>query len=203
MLSRVVIYSHDTFGLGHLRRSRAIANAIVEECPGTSVVIISGSPGHRQFRVRQRGRLHPHPGRHQAARWRLSLAEPQRGARRGGRVREALILQAVKSFRPDVFIVDKEPTGFRGEVIPALDYLQQAGCRLVLGIRDVMDEPALLLPEWERKEARQALIRYYDEIWVYGLKDVSTLPPSTCPRMSRRASPTRDISAGKCRPPRR
>ena len=87
-------------------------------------------------------------------------------------MREALILQAVKSFRPDVFIVDKEPTGFRGEVIPALDYLQQAGCRLVLGIRDVMDEPALLVPEWERKDARSALIRYYDEIWVYGLKDV-------------------------------
>src|SRR4028118_2243260 len=41
---RVLLYSHDTFGLGHLRRSRAIANAIVEEWPGASVVIISGSP---------------------------------------------------------------------------------------------------------------------------------------------------------------
>ena len=71
-----------------------------------------------------------------------------------------------------MFIVDKEPTGFRGEVVPALDYLQAAGCRLVLGIRDVMDEPALLVPEWERKGAKEALIRYYDEIWVYGLKDV-------------------------------
>ena len=71
-----------------------------------------------------------------------------------------------------MFIVDKEPTGFRGEVVPALEYLQATGCRLVLGIRDVMDEPALLVPEWERKGARTALIRYYDEIWVYGLKDV-------------------------------
>src|ERR1041384_4709433 len=41
---RVLIYSHDTFGLGHLRRSRAIANAIVAEWPEASVVIISGSP---------------------------------------------------------------------------------------------------------------------------------------------------------------
>src|SRR5689334_3387163 len=41
---RVLIYSHDTFGLGHLRRSRAIANAIVAREPDTSVVIISGSP---------------------------------------------------------------------------------------------------------------------------------------------------------------
>lgn len=42
--ARVLIYSHDTFGLGHLRRSRAIANALVAERPGVSVVIISGSP---------------------------------------------------------------------------------------------------------------------------------------------------------------
>src|SRR5215218_1058952 len=41
---RVLLYSHDTFGLGHLRRSRAIANAIVEDRPGASVMIISGSP---------------------------------------------------------------------------------------------------------------------------------------------------------------
>ena len=43
-LARVLIYSHDTFGLGHLRRSRAIANALVSERPGVSVLIISGSP---------------------------------------------------------------------------------------------------------------------------------------------------------------
>ena len=41
---RVLIYSHDTFGLGHLRRSRAIANALVRANPDTSVVIVSGSP---------------------------------------------------------------------------------------------------------------------------------------------------------------
>jgi predicted glycosyltransferase len=170
--ARVVIYSHDTFGLGHLRRSRAIANAIVEECPNTSVVIISGSPviGNFEFGsgvdyIRIPGVTKLPDGDYRSLNLNVELDEAVG-------LREALILQAVKSFRPDVFIVDKEPTGFRGEVIPALDYLQRAGCRLVLGIRDVMDEPALLLPEWERKDARQALIRYYDEIWVYGLKDV-------------------------------
>jgi predicted glycosyltransferase len=57
-------------------------------------------------------------------------------------------------------------------VLPALEYLKSRDCRLVLGIRDVMDEPALLVPEWERKGAKEALSRYYDEIWVYGLKEV-------------------------------
>ncbi|MBM6592558.1 glycosyltransferase family protein [Microvirga pudoricolor] len=169
---RVLIYSHDTFGLGHLRRSRAIANAIVAEWPQASVVIISGSPviGNFEFAhgvdyIRIPGVTKLPDGDYRS----LNLNLPLDGA---VSLRQDLILQAVKSFQPNVFIVDKEPSGFRGEVLPALDYLKRQGCRLVLGIRDVMDEPALLVPEWERKDATDALVRYYDEIWVYGLKDV-------------------------------
>ncbi|RDI58620.1 putative glycosyltransferase [Microvirga subterranea] len=170
--TRVLIYSHDTFGLGHLRRSRAIANAIVAREPDTSVVIISGSPviGNFEFGsgvdyIRIPGVTKLPDGDYRCLNLNVSLDEAVR-------LRQSLILQAAKSFQPDVFIVDKEPTGFRGEVLPALDYLQGSGCRLVLGVRDVMGEPALLVPEWERKDAKDALIRYYDEIWVYGLRDV-------------------------------
>jgi len=170
--TRVLIYSHDTFGLGHLRRSRAIANAIVQDRPDTSVVIISGSPviGNFEFDsgvdyIRIPGVTKLPDGDYRSLNLNVELDEAVG-------LRQALILQAAKAFKPDVFIVDKEPTGFRGEVVPALDYLKAAGCRLVLGIRDVMDEPALLVPEWERKGAKEALIHYYDEIWVYGLKDV-------------------------------
>ena len=40
---RVLIYSHDTFGLGHIRRCRAIANSLVASYPHISVIIVSGS----------------------------------------------------------------------------------------------------------------------------------------------------------------
>ena len=170
--ARVLIYSHDTFGLGHLRRSRAIANALVEERPGVSVVIISGSPviGNFEFGsgvdyVRIPGVTKLPEGDYTSLNLNLSIDEAVR-------FREALIQQTAETFRPDLVIVDKEPTGFRGEVIPALERLKQRGTRLVLGVRDVMDEPALLVPEWERKGACAALETFYDEIWVYGLKDI-------------------------------
>jgi predicted glycosyltransferase len=170
--ARVLIYSHDTFGLGHLRRSRAIANAIVGDWPDASVVIISGSPviGNFEFGsgvdyIRIPGVTKLPDGDYRSLNLNVDLDEAVG-------LRQALILQTAQAFKPDVFIVDKEPTGFRGEVVPALEYLQAAGCRLVLGIRDVMDEPTLLVPEWERKGATAALARYYDDIWVYGLKDV-------------------------------
>lgn len=168
---RVLLYSHDTFGLGHLRRSRAIANAIVADWPGASVMIISGSPviGNFEFGsgvdyVRVPGVTKLPNGAYRSLNLNVSLDEAVA-------LRQALILRSAEMFRPDVMIVDKEPTGFRGEVLPALEYLRAQHCRVVLGIRDVMDEPALLVPEWERKGAKAAL-RHFDEIWVYGLRDV-------------------------------
>ncbi len=197
--ARVLIYSHDTFGLGHLRRSRALANAIVEKHPDASVVIISGSPviGNFEFGsgvdyIRIPGVTKLPDGDYRSLNLNVELDEAVG-------LRQALILQTAKAFQPDVFIVDKEPTGFRGEVMPALDYLQATGCRLVLGIRDVMDEPALLVPEWERKGAKEALARYYDEVWVYGLKDVYQplkaldLPPEVEKRITYTGYLRRDV----------
>ena len=48
--------------------------------------------------------------------------------------------------------------------------LKAKGTTLVLGLRDIMDEPALLVREWKRKHALPALEHLYDEIWVYGLE---------------------------------
>ena len=51
---RVLIYSHDTFGLGHLRRCRAIAHALVEHNKSLSVLILTGSPIIGSFDFRSR-----------------------------------------------------------------------------------------------------------------------------------------------------
>jgi len=69
--------------------------------------------------------------------------------------------------------VDKEPLGLLGEVRRTLAMLKRRGaCRLVLGLRDIMDEPWLLAQEWKRKGVMPALEELYDEIWVYGLRQL-------------------------------
>jgi predicted glycosyltransferase len=170
--SRILIYSHDTFGLGHLRRSRAIANALVAERPDVSVVIVSGSPVIGSFEfgrgvdyVRVPGVTKLPDGDYRSLNLNLPIEEAVG-------LREALIRQTAETFAPDCIIVDKEPAGFRGEILPTLERLRHRGCRIVLGVRDVLDEPSLLVPEWERKGAVEALDAFYDEIWVYGLPDI-------------------------------
>lgn len=168
---RVMIYSHDTFGLGHIRRARAIANAIVGGNSDISVIIVTGSPVVGNFEygdgidyVRLPGVVKQPDGDYVSLSLRMPLDESVA-------LREALIRQTAVTFNPDILIVDKEPTGFRGEILPTLEFVKSRGTRIVLGVRDVLDEPEALIPEWERKGAVTALLQYYDNVLVYGLKE--------------------------------
>jgi len=167
--ARILIYSHDSFGLGHLRRCRAIAHAIVDRFKGVSVLILSGSPiiGSFDFLprvdfVRIPGVVKLHNGEYQSLGLHIDLDQTMA-------IRAAIIEQTAETFRPDLFLVDKEPLGLNGEVARTLKMLKARGTTLVLGLRDIMDEPALLLREWKRKKVLPALEHLYDEIWVYGL----------------------------------
>jgi len=171
---RVLIYSHDSFGLGHLRRCRAIAHALVEHHPGMSVLILSGSPiiGNFDFRsrvdfVRIPGVIKLRNGEYTSLSLSLKLDIEHTLA-----MRASIIQHTADVFDPDIFLVDKEPLGLRGEVGDTLEMLKARGTPLVLGLRDVMDEPALLGPEWERKNVLPALRDLYDEIWIYGLPQI-------------------------------
>ncbi|WP_062212684.1 glycosyltransferase family protein [Aureimonas sp. AU12] len=186
---RILIYSHDTFGLGHLRRCRAIANRLVKARGDVSVVIISGSPiiGSFEFGdgvdyVRVPGVVKLPDGNYTTSSLSLDLEETVA-------MREAIIMATARTLKPDLLIVDKEPTGFRDELLPALAHLKDAGTRIVLGLRDVLDEATTLVPEWERKGAIEALKRYYDHVWVYGLPAIHEplaafdLPPEIAARI--------------------
>ena len=169
---RVLIYSHDTFGLGHIRRCRAIANALVASFPHISVIIVSGSSVISSFQfgdgvdyVRIPGVEKQSDGHYGPHHLNLELDDTIR-------LRTDIIKQTVLSFDPDVVIVDKEPVGLRGELKPALDILRRRGARIVLGLRDVLDEPGKLLEEWRHSGALEALDTIYDDVFVYGLESV-------------------------------
>ncbi len=166
--TRVLIYSHDTFGLGHLRRCRAIAHSLVGYDQNMSVLILSGSPiiGNFDFRarvdfVRVPGVIKLRNGDYTSLALHIDIEETLA-------IRASIVQHTAEAFDPDLFIVDKEPLGLRGEVAGTLELLKSKGTPLVLGLRDILDDPAALRTEWTRKRALPALRDLYDEIWVYG-----------------------------------
>ncbi len=168
---RVLFYSHDTFGLGHLRRSRALASAITHADTSISALILTGSPVAGRFtfpervdHIRLPGVTKTADGNYESERMGLDIDETTA-------LRAGIIKSTAENFDPDILIVDKEPTGFRGELLPALEWLsEKRKAHIVLGLRDVLDEAEVLKAEWDRKRAVEAAEEFYDETWVYGLR---------------------------------
>jgi predicted glycosyltransferase len=188
--TRLLIYSHDSFGLGHLRRCRAIAHHLVDRFQQLSVLILSGSPiiGSFDFKarvdfVRVPGVIKLRNGEYTSLGLHLDLDKTLA-------IRSSIIHHTAEVFEPDMFLVDKEPLGLRGEVGSTLELLKRRGARCVLGLRDVMDDPATLVDEWERKGAFPALEALYDDVWVYGLPGIFD-PLREIPGMAAFAGKTR------------
>ena len=169
---RVLIYSHDTFGLGHLRRCRAVAHALVEANHSLSVLILSGSPIIGSFDFRARVDFVRIPGVIKLRNGEYTSLSLHIDIEHTLAMRASIIRHTAEIFDPDIFIVDKEPLGLRGEVHETLLALKQRGTRLILGLRDVLDDPGMLRNEWRRKNVMPALRDLYDDIWIYGLPQV-------------------------------
>jgi predicted glycosyltransferase len=168
---RLMIYSHDTFGLGHLRRCRAIAHSLVERFKGLTILILSGSPIIANFDFRARvdfiripGVIKLYNGEYTSLGLHIDLGETLS-------IRESIIRNTTATFAPDLFLVDKEPLGLKGEMHDTLKMLKGTSTRVILGLRDIMDEPLLLKQEWAGRNVVSAMEDLYDEVWVYGMKE--------------------------------
>jgi predicted glycosyltransferase len=165
---RIALYSHDGLGLGHLRRNLAIAEALARGGRHPAL-LISGAFEATAFRMPAGVDCLALPAMRKVANGsyrprRLGLA-PHRLVR----LRADTIRAALAAFEPDVLVVDKLATGLHGELGPALRHLRAAGStRCVLGLRDVLDEPAVVREEWERMGGDPVVAELYDAVWVYG-----------------------------------
>ncbi|MFT5110905.1 MAG: putative glycosyltransferase [Parasphingorhabdus sp.] len=166
--ARVLIYSHDSFGLGHLRRCREIAHSLVDRFKGIRVLILSGSPiiGSFDFKarvdfVRIPSVVKLYNGDYTSLNEHIDIAQTLS-------IRSSIINHTARIFKPHLFLVDKEPLGLRGEVLSTLELLKEQNCQLVLGLRDIMDDPLKLKKEWDQRRVSEVLEKYYDQVWVYG-----------------------------------
>ncbi len=165
---RILMYSHDTFGLGHLRRCRTIAHAIVEQFKGVSVLIISGSQIAGAFDFRARVDFVKIPsviklynGEYDSIGEYIDIDDILE-------MRKLIIQRTAEVFQPDIFIADKEPLGLRGELEPTLNMFKEMNTKTVIGLRDVMDSPELLTAEWAKSDMISKIDQYYDCVWAYG-----------------------------------
>ena len=167
-LFNILMYSHDTYGLGHIRRTIAIASHLAS--PAVNVLILTGSPLAGRFRLAEGIDFVRVPGMIKKTNEEYRPLSIRIDAARALAIRESIIRATAKAFKPELFIVDKEPLGLKKEVLPTLEWLRKRrpSARAVLGLRDIMDEASVVRRDWREKGVHAVLESLYDEIWVYG-----------------------------------
>ncbi len=176
-LARVLLYSHDTYGMGHLRRNLAIARELLTGGRGTRVVLASGSPvldrvtrpaGLSCVKLPPVVKTGPDQYRSVDPRIDVSLVT---------RARSAVLCDVVARWQPDVLLVDHAPHGMRGELLPVFETVRRRSPRtsVVLGLRDILDDPEQVRASWQAGGIYQTLQEVYDAVVVYGDRDVFDL----------------------------
>ena len=166
------MYSHDTYGLGHIRRTLAIARSL-RKGPA-NVLILTGSPLVGRFNIPRRIDFVRVPGMIKVTNEQYLPLSIRLDSARVLEIRKNIILATAKTFEPDFFIVDKAPLGLKKEAVETLQWLKNdyRACTSVLGLRDIMDSAASTIEDWESKRIYEAMDELYDEIWVYGCREL-------------------------------
>lgn len=169
----VLLYSHDSYGLGHLRRNTAISHALLNREPSLRVVLLSGSPVAREW-PRPRGvEIVQLPVVIKVGTERYEAAEPKSmSALRAERA--GIIGSTLRRLRPDVFLVDHTPLGIKGELTHALQMVRREflGTKVMIGLRDVLDDAATVRRSWREQGIYRVLEDSYDRVLVYGCQDI-------------------------------
>jgi predicted glycosyltransferase len=167
----IVMYSHDTYGLGHIRRTMAIASRL--RSSQTNVLILTGSPIAGRFSFPEQIDFVRIPGMIKKTNEEYLPLSIKINPKHALDIRKNIITATVKTFQPDLFIVDKEPLGLKKEILPTLRWLErcQPQTKTVLGLRDIMDDAKTIKKIWKKKNIYKILDKYYSEIWTYGIRD--------------------------------
>ena len=169
-MKKLLIYSHDTFGLGNIRRIMNIAAYLRQAVPDLSILIVTGSPMIQSFRIPKGIDYIKLPCLNRTEREGYSPKYLNSQIEEVIQLRSDLILSAILNFEPDIMLVDKKPYGVKHELRKTLNFIKtyMPKTRTVLLLRDILDSPATTTKVWKDNGYYAAVTSAYDLVLVLG-----------------------------------
>ena len=168
-LPRIATYSQGMHGFGHIRRNATIAHAL--RGAGTQAVILMIAEAWQAGAIPMPEGVDcvTLPGLRKEADGVLNARFLDVSDQELIKLRSKVIRKAIKTFQPDVFLVDYLPLGAGRELVRTLEHVRKHGrTRCVLGLREVLQDPETVRRTWSTDGTLDAMRDYYDAIWIYG-----------------------------------
>ncbi|HYE71984.1 MAG TPA: glycosyltransferase [Blastocatellia bacterium] len=174
MKKKLLVYSHDTYGLGNLQRMSSICRYLAEHIPQLSILLVSGSPMAHSFRMWPDVDYIKLPCLTRVGTEGYTPKFLALGINETIKLRADLILSAVTNFQPDLLLIDKKPFGVKNELAPALQFIHKKlrHTKLALILRDILDTPEVTTRIWHRHGYFQAIADFYAQVLVMGVPEI-------------------------------
>jgi predicted glycosyltransferase len=174
---RIMVYSHDAYGLGNLSRMLAICKYLLKSIPNLSILLISGSPMLQSFRLPQGLDYIKLPCLNRGSSGEMAVKYLNADVESTLKLRSELILAAAKNYQPDLVLVDKKPSGIQGELKATIKYFKRnlLKTKFILLLRDILDTPEKTIQEWEKEDYYQIVESVYDRLLVVGMPEIFDL----------------------------
>ncbi|MEL7245042.1 MAG: glycosyltransferase [Cyanobacteria bacterium J06573_2] len=171
---RIIVYSHDAFGLGNIRRMLAICEHLLSEIPELSILLLSGSPMLQGFRLPKGLDYIKLPCVNRGNTGQVAVKYLGMDVDEIVKLRSELIFSAAVNFQPDLFLVDKKPYGIKNELAATVKYLHSnlPKTKLVLLLRDILNKPEQTVSEWQKNDYCEIIEKFYKLLLVVGSQKV-------------------------------
>ena len=191
---RMLFYSYDSVGLGHVRRMVNLASELGRRSPDAALVGIVSAFVTDAHELPANFDWIKLPLTTQATMFQHLPATGSTPTSLTGvnALRQAIVSETFEAFAPQLVLTDFMPSGGHGELRAPLACLRGGDqpVRFVLGLRDVIDSPENVRRSWRDAGEFEMMEQVYDRILVYGDPDVfdmaeaDDLPPAISSKMT-------------------
>ena len=169
---RILVYSHDTFGLGNIRRILSICELLLSDHPNISMLLITDSPLLHYMRISDRLDYIEIPCLNHNLNNCFSVQYSQDDMKTVVKRRSNIIYTTTEKYKPDIFVIDKNPYGIENELEPAIKHLHefQPDTKLVLLLLDILDDLITTQGIWKKNHFHEVVEKYYNLVLVDGMQ---------------------------------
>jgi predicted glycosyltransferase len=160
-----------------MRRTNSIARRLLQARPDAGILTLSDSPLGQLFGTEKNQDFLKLPSIYKAGPgdWRaVKLPMPFEEVLM---MRQNIVRSAMLCFEPHLLLIDHMPHGAMGELLPTLKAIKDfnMGTQVVLGLRDILDAPEVIISRWRAEGAFDAMAEYCDQVLIYGMRDLFDL----------------------------
>jgi len=168
MPTKLLLYTHNGLGLGHLSGLLKIAGFLQAEIGDLSILLLTESAQAYALSIPPGTDVVKFPGVLKTKDVAVSRALPL-PFKDVAQLRERIIQATALAYQPHFFLVDYKPLGVEKELLSTLRILKDKPNKpvVVCGLLD-MEESSDVRKRWQKEGEVSALEALYDEIWVYG-----------------------------------